>query len=145
MPELTPYFAYGMNIASDAMPVDATAIGPAELPGWRLAFRGFADIDREDGVAVPGALYVVGRRGMEDLDRREGVPNFYVRREVTVDTPDGRVLAEAYVMREKTAPVGPSDGYVQMILRGYREFDLPVGVLYRAAAEAYELEGRRRP
>ena len=58
------YFAYGSNLNRSEMRVrcpGAKPLTPATLAGWRLTFRGVADIEPAHDAAVPGALWRLDR------------------------------------------------------------------------------------
>lgn len=131
MPEMT--FAYGMNMYPETMP--PTAAGQAAwLPGYRLAWRGFADVEEHEGGVVPGVLWEFARdEDLWQLDRREGVPHLYRRQLLTVVTADAEEhQAWVYRMTDDTVRfygdrrlegLGTcSDNYLDMVARGRRAF-----------------------
>ena len=101
------YFAYGSNMACSQIGErcpDAEVVGPARLPGYRLAFTrysegwrcGVADAVPCKGADVWGVLYLISDKDLIRLDDREGYygegqGNAYVRRvgEVWLGGPDG--------------------------------------------------------
>jgi gamma-glutamylcyclotransferase (GGCT)/AIG2-like uncharacterized protein YtfP len=136
------YFAYGSNLNLEGMAsrcAGATRLGPATLEGWRLAFRGVADIEPAPGCVVPGGLWRVSDTDIHALDRYEGAPRLYRQCPVEVLTPQGPERAMTYVMCEGSDYLGlPSPGYYKCILEGYRAWGLPVAELERAARAAIE-------
>lgn len=135
----TLYFAYGSNLAKRDMGIRAPGADPAgraTLSGWRLVFRGVADIEPAEGRVVEGGLWWVDPDGIRALDRYEGAPSFYEQVSVEVVTPSGiTVEAMTYVMTDRRAEgeVGlPSKGYFDTIARGYRDFRIPVKTLGEA-------------
>lgn len=134
--ELT--FAYGMNMDPGAMPDWATG-RKAWLPGWRIAWRGFADVEEHEGSVVPGVLWELRDEDLWALDVREGVPQLYTRKVVEVavmdaDGPD-TVLAWVYRMTDATVAyytdrslggLGTcSDAYLWRVARGRAAFGHP--------------------
>ena len=99
------YFAYGSNLNAEQMRKrcpGAKEFSRAVLPGWKLARRGFADIEPAPKARVNGALYAIGRDDLASLDFYEGYPALYDRREVLVYDGGGVFRkALAYVMTEK--------------------------------------------
>ena len=136
--ERLTYFAYGSNLhRADlrARCADAQAMGPARLLGWRLTFRGVADIEPAEGRFVHGALWSVSAEDVRCLDRYEGAPSLYSRRSVEVETPLGPRTAMTYVMQPGSYLGLPSPWYFERIETGYRDWDLPVGELHGALEE----------
>ena len=81
----TYYFAYGSNLNRADTLVRCPGAKPmtvAELAGWRLTFRGVADIEPDASLSVPGALWRLTPEDLRSLDRYEGAPHLYERRSV---------------------------------------------------------------
>lgn len=151
---MTPYFAYGS--LTDPAQMDAVcgavhpvtdrawggggvteeagegawwAIGPARLPGYRLAFRGglaSLEPDADPASGVPGFLWDVSASDLHEIDRYEGVPHRLYRRVTVIvtagDREDGKaVAAVAYIMpgpdRYRLFP--PDAEQLGAIARGY--------------------------
>ena len=93
------YFAYGSNLNVEQMKSrcpDSVGISAAVLSGWKLVERTYADIEPAAGECVNGALYEISERDLENLDRYEGFPGYYIRREVMV-TDNAGVFRKAWV------------------------------------------------
>ena len=74
------YFAYGSNMNPERIRQRipfARVIGKAEIHGWKLTERLYADIDRERGGRVEGVLYLVSPSELRQLDAYEGYPRVY--------------------------------------------------------------------
>ena len=74
------YFAYGSNMNPDRIRQRipfARTIGKAEIRGWKIAERLYADIDREKGGRVEGVLYCLSPGELRQLDAYEGYPSVY--------------------------------------------------------------------
>jgi len=147
-----PYFAYGSNLSKRDMArraPDAVEGGTARLPGWKLTFRGVADVVPAEGRAVEGAIWWISAKDMLELDRYEGVPSFYERRYLEVEKADGsKQKALVYVMTPDDGwghrPGLPSPGYFSTVAEGFYEWDLPLAALSVAVEEtrdAHEAEG----
>lgn len=136
------YLAYGSNLNLEQMAWRcpyATVLGPVELSGFRLLFRGskygaVATVEPEDGVSVPALLWEITPRDEEALDRYEGFPRFYRKETVTVELGGKPVEAMVYVMKDGYAPGLPSDGYLNTILEGYASAGFDVATLEVAMA-----------
>lgn len=149
-----PYFAYGSNLDLEGMArrVPNAVRGPAAtLPGWKLVFRGVADVDKAEGESVLGALWYLDLDGVRALDRYEGYPNMYGREWVSVELiEDGQPrtkMALVYVMPERSdeSVIPPSPYYLGVIRDGYRHFDLDRKVLDAAVEESERVINERRP
>lgn len=105
MKKVNHYFAYGSNMnrlrASLRIP-GALDIGRAELTGWKVVERLYADIVPKAGATAEGVLYRVGDEEIAALDRYEGHPAVYERRVVTAVWRGRPVRAWTYFMVEPT-------------------------------------------
>lgn len=135
----TLYFAYGSNLDPIGMarrcPDSTVVAGRAKLRGWRLTFRGVADIEPARRNVVHGAVWACPSADVEALDRYEGVEGGFYRREwVTVETPQGEMRALVYVMEPSPWDNAsmPSPYYLQTIARGFAHFGLPQRSLLNA-------------
>ena len=150
------YFAYGSNINLDQMRYrcpDAKVIDTVTLPDYELLFRGsdgsgLATIEPKKGSVVHGLLWRITPRCERSLDRYEGFPSLYDKRDVTVRDSHGRSISVmAYVMvgGRRLQPARPSGFYYQGILDGYRQTGLPVEALGDALEHArQEVQERTR-
>lgn len=138
----TLYIAYGSNLNIRQMAMrcpGAETAGTGAIPGYRLAFKAlganaFATIEPCGGESVPVALWRIGRRDEEALDRYEGYPSHYGKVRLDVLTGDGgeAVSGIAYVMNPKAVPQIPSTAYFETVLSGYRSFGLDEQKLFEA-------------
>lgn len=140
------YFAYGMNLAPGAMRYGGyEKVGPAVLHGWKLTFRGFADIEPAKGETVQGGLWKMTPQLLREMDGREGYPRLYDRKVVPVETEHGvAVEAMVYFMQDQAnRPIQePWEGYLGQIRKGYEFFGLPQEALTAAVAAATEEAAR---
>ena len=91
------YLAYGSNLHLGQMAhrcPDSKVAGKAELPGYRLLFRGgqhnaHATIEEAEGRTVPVLLWKVSVRDEALLDRYEGYPYYYDKVQIPVEL-DGK-------------------------------------------------------
>jgi gamma-glutamylcyclotransferase (GGCT)/AIG2-like uncharacterized protein YtfP len=135
-----PYFAYGSNLNITDMRarcLDARPGVPARLEGWRLTFRGVADIEPAEGRTVHGALWWLSPRDIRALDRYEGAPSNYRRQIIEVKTGEGRLTAMTYVMTHGDYLGLPSPWYLGRIETGFEEWGLPRSELLRAVRETH--------
>jgi gamma-glutamylcyclotransferase len=144
------HFAYGSNMNRAQMLARTGKIleeHNASLPNYEVRFnkkvRGGtagANIQPAQGKTVHGVLYQIDEGAMRSLDRYEGVPDHYRRIEVQV-TPDGgqAVPAQIYIASKIEKGLRPSPSYLQAMLDGAGEHDLPasyIGEIKSAAGAA---------
>ena len=132
------YIAYGSNLNVRQMRwrcPDARIIGTAE---------------RAEGYSVPVAVWEVSAADEVKLDRYEGYPAFYYKKEMTIDFAGIRTGRKrrrrvfVYIMHEERPVSVPSRGYVMTCLEGYHDFGFNSRVLteaYDHSKEAAEDEG----
>ena len=154
------YIAYGSNLSVEQMKhrtPDAKIVGTATLQGWRLLFKGCATIEPKEGREVPVLIWEISDTDEKNLDRYEGHPTYYYKRELPVlVTPlDGgaprELTAMVYIMDEKHTFRMPSLYYYDVLHRGYRTFGFDLSLLRQgiedslgsACADAIEVEYRR--
>ena len=130
------YIAYGSNLNILQMRwrcPSARIIGTSELVDWRLLFKGsktgaYLTIEQESGYRVPVAVWEVSPTDEAALDRYEGFPNFYYKKEIRIPVKDIRTgktkLHDAfvYIMHEDKKLGIPTDMYVRTCLDGYKDF-----------------------
>ena len=131
------YFAYGSNMSWDELRAwcpSAEFVTIARLPDHRLDFTrysqrrrgGVADVVPSNGDEVWGVLYDIPSDELPALDRKEGVPNAYQRQDVRVIVQSGeRAEALTYTVVQKVPTQLPSQSYIDLILKGAREWKLP--------------------
>lgn len=147
------YAAYGSNLNRWQMRCrcpNAKIIGTAELKDYELLFKGsktgsYLTVERKKGGRVPIAIWSVTPEDERNLDRYEGFPTFYYKKELTVSVKGiktGIVRQRKiflYIMHEDR-PIGlPTDSYLDTCAFGYYAFGFPVETLenaYRRSREA---------
>ena len=149
------YLAYGSNLNVPQMRrrcPTATILGTANLRGWELLFRGsktgsYLTIEEREGCEVPVAVWVVTPEDEAALDRYEGFPDFYYKKEFRVQYKGiltGRrrkITAFAYIMHEDR-PLGiPSMFYMRTCREGYDTFGFDRWVLNEAYEKSLEACG----
>ena len=142
------YIAYGSNLNIRQMKrrcPGATILGTANLKGWELLFKGsgtgsYLTIEECEGGTVPVVIWDVTPADEAALDRYEGFPSFYYKKEIRLQYKGIRtgkrrtVTTFAYIMHEDR-PVGvPSQYYMATCMEGYETFRFDRKVL----AAAYE-------
>ncbi len=102
----------------------AAFLGPAELAGWQVVPRLYADIQRKKGAICQGALYLVTRNDIARLDRFEGAPRTYKRVFLEVFFCGAYINAYTYIMtpeaRRKRAGMPYPEHYRRICEEGAR-------------------------
>ncbi len=114
------YIAYGSNMNKSQMAFrcpKAKPLGGALLHGWRLVFRGVADIIEDKSSMCPIGLWELTDECEKALDRYEGVPHLYSK--VWLTKGDKSYLT--YIMNSNNYHL-PSKPYFDGIRQGYEDF-----------------------
>lgn len=140
------YIAYGSNLNIPQMRMrcpGARIIGTSVIEGYQLLFKGsktgsYLTIEPKDGAEVPVVIWEVTESDEKALDRYEGYPNFYYKKEMTLDIKGirtGKVRRQdafVYIMHEERELGIPSWYYVNTCLEGYRAFGFDEKYLFDA-------------
>ena len=140
------YLAYGSNLNIRQMKFrcpTAKIMGTTVIKDHELLFRGsrtgsYLTIEPKEGASLPAAVWEVTADDIESLDRYEGYPSFYYKKEMTV-TYTGiasgvkrRRKVFVYIMHEDR-PIGiPTERYIDVCYWGYREFGFDPEILFDA-------------
>lgn len=129
------YLAYGSNLNIRQMRFrcpGAKVIGTAEIRNYELLFKGsrsgsYLTIEKKRGGKVPVAVWEVSDENEKALDRYEGFPTFYYKKDmnINVNLLGGTVERRAafvYVMHEERPLGEPSQAYIDVCREGYRKF-----------------------
>ena len=146
------YIAYGSNLNIPQMRMrcpGARIIGTSAIEGYRLLFKGsrtgsYLTIEPQEGASVPVAAWEVSAENEAALDRYEGFPSFYYKKEMELPLKGiktGKVRVRkvfVYIMHEDR-PLGlPSEFYMENCRQGYRSFGFDEAFLERAYADSRE-------
>lgn len=140
------YIAYGSNMNIPQMRMrcpGARIIGTSVIEDYQLLFKGsktgsYLTIEPMEGAEVPVVIWEVTESDEKALDRYEGYPNFYYKKEMTLDIKGirtGKVRrrdAFVYIMHEERELGIPSWYYVNTCLDGYRAFGFDEKYLFDA-------------
>lgn len=130
------YIAYGSNLNISQMRMrcpGARIIGTSVIEDYQLLFKGsktgsYLTIEPMEGAEVPVVIWEVTESDEKALDRYEGYPNFYYKKEMNLDIKGIRTKkvrrrdAFVYIMHEERELGIPSWYYVNTCLDGYRAF-----------------------
>jgi gamma-glutamylcyclotransferase (GGCT)/AIG2-like uncharacterized protein YtfP len=142
------YIAYGSNLNLRQMRYrcpSARVVGTAFLEGWELLFKGsktgsYLTIEPKKGSRVPVAVFEVNETDEQSLDRYEGYPTFYYKKDMKIRftgivTGKSRVRnAFVYIMHEDRQLGEPTNFYMRTCMEGYYNF----GFDYEYLLQAYE-------
>lgn len=134
------YAAYGSNMSTAQMAYrcpDAKIIGTGEIKNYRLMFKGelpysYATIEEDENISVPVVLWELSADDEKRLDRYEGYPKKYYKKELEVETQEESVMAMVYIMDEGF-PLNPPDShYYAGIFNAYEDFKIDTEILEEA-------------
>ncbi len=142
------YIAYGSNLNVRQMMMrcpSARIIGTSELENYRLMFKGsmtgsYLTVEPEEGSSVPVAVWSVTDQDELALDRYEGFPSFYYKKELVLPIKGiktGKVRRRrvfVYIMHEERKFGVPSYYYMRTCAEGYRYFGFDINTLVEAMA-----------
>lgn len=140
------YLAYGSNLNVQQMRhrcPTARVAGTALIDGYELLFKGsgtgaYLTIEKKKGASVPVAVWEVQEADEAALDRYEGFPSFYYKKDMDIRYRGIRThrirkqKAFVYIMHEERPKGIPSWLYVSTCLEGYRTFGFDAEMLYDA-------------
>ena len=146
------YIAYGSNLNVRQMTMrcpTARIIGTSEIHNYRLLFKGsktgsYLTIEPEKGCSVPVAVWSVTDKDEWALDRYEGFPSFYYKKELELPITGiktGKVRRRkvfVYIMHEDRPFGVPSSFYMRTCAEGYRYFGFDVQALLEAFTYSQE-------
>lgn len=134
------YIAYGSNMDTRQMAVrcpKAKLIGTSEVEGYRLLFKGsktgaYATIEKAEEYKVPVLVWEITEEDERNLDRYEGYPNFYYKKDVSVSVNGKQKKAMAYIMDERRTLGEPRYWYYEVMEDAYLKFHFDLGILEKA-------------
>ncbi len=125
------YFAYGSNLNLFQMKrrcKDSVFLKKYELKGYRLNFRSkyrAADIEKSKNSLVPGALFEISKSDEKKLDVYEDYPILYKKLYFTYYNK----TVMTYIMVNKTEFRYPTERYLNVVKRGYKDCKLDMKYL----------------
>ena len=128
------YFAYGSNLNLFQMKrrcKDSVFLKKYELKGYRLNFRSkyrAADIEKSKNSLVPGALFEISKNDEKKLDIYEDFPTLYKKHYFYYY----KKKVMTYTMVKKTPFRFPTERYLNIIKRGYKDCKLDNKYLKKA-------------
>ena len=138
------YIAYGSNLNRDQMEwrcPTANPIAVSCLNDYKLVFQGryhgaHANVIPSEGDSVPVVVWEITPEDERALDRYEGVAGGYYTKEYMKVEVNGKMEeAIIYILTPHGYGI-PRDFYLEVIVQGYRDFNLDARPLNRAVIEA---------
>ena len=128
------YFAYGSNLNHFQMKrrcKDSKYLKKINLKGYTLNFRSnyrAADIEKKNNSIVPGGLYEISKSDEKKLDIYEDFPILYKKHYFLYE---GKKIM-TYTMTKKTPFRFPTERYLNVVKRGYKDCKLDIKFLEKA-------------
>ena len=128
------YFAYGSNLHLFQMKKrckDSFYLKKINLKGFRLTFRSkyrAADIEPKKNSIVPGGLFEITKSDEKKLDVYEDFPTLY--KKYYFYYYGKKVMT--YTMTVKSSFRFPTERYLNIIKRGYKNCNLDKDLLFKA-------------
>ena len=125
------YFAYGSNLDHFQMKrrcKDSNFLKKINLKDFRLTFRSkyrAADIEPKKNSIVPGALFEISKSDEKKLDVYEDFPVLYKK----LYFPYYNKKVMTYIMVNKTEFRYPTERYLNVVKRGYKDCKLDMKYL----------------
>ena len=131
------YFAYGSNLHHQQMKrrcKDSVFLKKIILSNFKLTFRSkyrAADIEPKKNSTVQGALYEISKNDEKKLDIYEDYPILYKKYYFFYY---GKKIM-TYSMTKKTPFAFPTERYLNVVKRGYKDCGLNIKYLSRALSK----------
>ena len=128
------YFAYGSNLNHFQMKrrcKDSKYLKKINLKNFRLTFRSkyrAADIEPKKNSIVPGGLFEISKNDEKKLDVYEDYPILY--KKIYFIYNNKKIMT--YTMCKKTSFAFPTEKYLNVVKRGYKDCKLNKKYLTKA-------------
>jgi len=146
------YLAYGSNLNVEQMQFrcpTARVIGTAVIEDYELLFKGsksgsYLTIEPKAGAMVPVGVWEVTERDEAALDRYEGYPSFYYKKDLKIKVTGIKTGRESikdtfvYIMHEDREFGIPTQSYVETCVAGYKAFGFDEEFLMEALKKSKE-------
>ena len=132
------YVAYGSNLHKEQMSYrskDAVEVGTGIIKDYELLFKGsktgaYATIEKKEGSIVPVLVWDISEDDEKSLNRYEGYPKFYFKRDIEVVMDSGEVIEGMVYIMDQTRKNGiPSDWYYNVIKESYKRLGFDIQLL----------------
>ena len=131
------YFAYGSNMSEERIRENCKNpkfVDIGYIKDYKFVYDGYsirwggavANIIPKKGEIVWGVIYEISEDDLKALDRQEGYPKTYDRKEITVFCVNKNIEIKAYVYLREGEPAGkPAKEYVDTCVKGAKEHGIP--------------------
>lgn len=136
------YVAYGSNLNLRQMKLrcpTAKVYGKGILKDYRLLFKGslgnaYLTVESKIGEEVPVVIWEIEPEDELSLDRYEGYPGFYYKKDLEVVLETGDVVtAMVYIMTGSRTHLNlPSKYYLEVVKEGYESFGFDTKIIDEA-------------
>lgn len=134
------YIAYGSNLNLEQMKhrcPTATIVGASEIKDYELVFRGsktgsYATVEPCEGATVPVLIWKIEQKDEFALDSYEGYPNFYQKKDMTLEVDGQSLSAMVYIMPNTHILGMPTSRYLNTILEGYETAGFDNNILFES-------------
>jgi gamma-glutamylcyclotransferase (GGCT)/AIG2-like uncharacterized protein YtfP len=137
------YLAYGMNTNLSSMQSrcpEARNLGTVSVIGHKLCFKNHCDLVVDKNSSVTCVLWSITQECEQNLDMLEGYPDYYSKKNVTVEFQGKNIQAMVYFMRDREQESLPSQSYLDLVVQGYMENNLDTEQLRQAILSAHRKE-----
>lgn len=121
----------------------AVSLGHAVLYGHEFRFSRHADIIENPNFVTHGVLWEITNECELSLDALEGFPDYYLKKMVNVFYNGKPVECMTYYMTNDYPDEFPSDGYLEMLMEGYKEHDVDNTQIYSSLALIQQLDRKQ--
>ncbi|MDA7714605.1 gamma-glutamylcyclotransferase [Candidatus Pelagibacter sp.] len=128
------YFAYGSNLNHFQIKrrcKNSIFLKKINLSNFKLTFRSkyrAADIEPKKNSIVPGALFEISKSDEKKLDAYEDYPKLY--KKYYFSYYKKKVMT--YTMVKKSCFKFPTERYLSLVMRGYKDCNLEIKYLHAA-------------
>lgn len=140
------YIAYGSNLNIWQMKMrckTAKIIGTSVIENYMLMFKGsktgfYLTIEPKENEKVPVGIWEVTADDEIALDRYEGFPDFYYKKDMVLPVKNmksgkiSNLKAFVYIMHEDRQLGIPTERYFKTCADGYKDFNFPLETLFHA-------------
>ena len=140
------YIAYGSNMDERQMAYrcpNARLAGASEVKDYELLFKGsktgaYATIEEKKGSTVPVLIWEITESDERSLDRYEGFPTFYYKKDLKVTVNSEQLTAMVYIMDESRKIGVPTNSYFDILGSAYWKFGFDYNILETAYNRCWE-------
>jgi len=130
------YFAYGSNMNHKQIKErckNAKFISRVYLEDYDFVYDGYSHLRRgavaniipKQGSRVWGGLFEIDESGLKELDKCEGYPRCYQRKQIIVKDDNNKEYQAYVYFREPLEKGIPSEEYRNIVIRGAKDCNLP--------------------